>query len=210
MDLPDTSESLMKSFNSKFRNKIKRPIKAGLKCKIGGIELLNDFYDVFTVNMRDLGSPVHSKRFIKNVLDEFFQKTKIGIVYKGKQAIACILVIGFKEVLANPWAAALREYRNLRANTLQYWTLLEYACNNGYTSFDFGRSSPDEGTYKFKQKWGAEPTPLHWYNISMNGQMVDTASSKKSKFDKAIKLWQKMPVSFTKILGPSVRKHISL
>ena len=210
LELPETSELLMKSFNSKFRNKIKKPIKAGLKCKIGGIELLNDFYTVFAINMRDLGSPVHSKRFIENVLNEFLQKTKIGIVYNDKHPIAGILVMGFKNVLANPWASALREYSNLRANTLQYWTMLEYACDNSYTRFDFGRSSPDEGTYKFKQKWGAKPTPLHWYDISMNGQAVDTASSKKSKFDKAIKLWQKMPVGFTKILGPCVRKHISL
>jgi len=210
LELPETSELLMKSFNSKFRNKIKRPIKAGLKCKIGGIELLNDFYTVFTINMRDLGSPVHSKRFIENVLNEFSNKAKLGIVYKDNQPISCIMVIGFKNVLANPWASALREYSNLRANTLQYWTMLEYACDNSYIFFDFGRSSPDEGTYKFKQKWGAEPIPLHWYNISMNDQVADTASSKKSKFDKAIKFWQKMPVGVTKILGPFVRKYISL
>jgi serine/alanine adding enzyme len=210
LELPVTSDALMKSFNSKFRNKIKKPIKAGLKCKFGGIDLLDDFYNIFAINMRDLGSPVHSKRFIKNVLNEFPQKAKIGIVYKGKHPISCILVIGFKNVLANPWASALREYSNLRANTLQYWTMLEYACDNGYTSFDFGRSSPEEGTFKFKEKWGAKPTPLHWCTISMDGKAVDSAISKKSAFDNAIKIWQKMPVGFTKIIGPSVRKHISL
>ncbi|ACN15085.1 uncharacterized protein involved in methicillin resistance [Desulforapulum autotrophicum HRM2] len=210
LQLPETSEMLMKSFNSKFRNKIKRPIRDGLKCKTGGIELLNDFYTVFTINMRDLGSPVHSKDFIKNVLKEFPDKAKIGIVYKDKRPIACILVIGFKKMLANPWASSLREFANLRANTLQYWTMLEFACDNGYTCFDFGRSSPDEGTYKFKEKWGATSTPLHWYYTSMDGGVVDTASSKKAKFDAAIKLWQKMPVVFTKMIGPFIRKNISL
>ncbi len=71
-------------------------------------------------------------------------------------------------------------------------------------------SSKEEGTFKFKEKWGAKPTPLHWCTISMDGKAVDSAISKKSKFDNAIKIWQKMPVGFTKIIGPSVRKHISL
>lgn len=210
LELPDSSETLMQSFTSKFRNKIKKPIKMGLKCKTGGIELLNDFYTVFAINMRDLGSPVHSKQFIGNVLNEFPEKTKIGIVYKDDNPIACILVIGFKNVLANPWASALQDYKNLRANTLQYWTLLEYACDKGYTCFDFGRSSPDEGTYKFKENWGARSIPLHWYYISPDGREVVTESSKKSKFDAAIQIWQKIPVGITKIIGPSIRKNISL
>lgn len=210
LELPETSEILMSSFNSKFRNKIKRPIKAGLKCEMGGIELLDDFYTVFTINMRDLGSPVHSKQFIGNVLDQFSSQAKLGIVYKDNQPISGILVIGFKKVLANPWASALREYANLRANTLQYWTMLAYASDNGYDYFDFGRSSPDEGTFRFKEKWGAKPFPLHWYYISMDGKEIKTASSKKSKFGNAIKIWQKMPVGLTRILGPSIRKNISL
>lgn len=209
-ELPPNSVDLMKSFNSKFRNKIKRPLKAGLKCEIGGIELLDDFYKVFLINMRDLGSPVHSKQMLENVFNEFSGAAKLGIVYKESLPISCIMTIGFKNILANPWASALREYANLRANTLQYWTMLEYACDNGYTSFDFGRSSPDEGTFRFKEKWGAKPSPLHWYNISMDGKVLNTGSSKKSKFDNAIKIWQKIPVSFTKILGPPIRKHISL
>lgn len=210
MELPESSDALMKSFNSKFRNKIKKPMRAGLECRLGGLELLRDFYHVFAINMRDLGSPVHSKRFIENVLKEFPEKAKIGIVYMGKEPIACILVFGFQNVLANPWASALREYGNLRANTLQYWTLLEYACDNGYSFFDFGRSSPDEGTYKFKAQWGARPHPLHWHYIWVKGRPDDEDSSKKSKFEKAIQYWQMLPVPVTKIIGPAIRKHIGL
>ena len=44
------------------------------------LELLDDFYDVFLINMRDLGSPVHSKKLMKNVLEEFPDKARIVIV----------------------------------------------------------------------------------------------------------------------------------
>jgi serine/alanine adding enzyme len=93
---------------------------------------------------------------------------------------------------------------------LLYWTMLEYACNNGYKYFDFGRSTPDEGTYRFKQQWGAQSEPLHWQYISLNGKPANEKASEKSKFNKAIHYWQKLPVPVTGILGPMIRKNIGL
>ena len=68
----------MKSFKSKFRTKIKKPKKMGLNFRIGGVELLDNFYEVFLVNMRDLGSPVHSKKIIQNIFEEFSEKSIRG------------------------------------------------------------------------------------------------------------------------------------
>ena len=50
--LPESAEALMKSFKSKLRSQVKKPIKEGLKAKIGSLELLDDFYKVFSINMR--------------------------------------------------------------------------------------------------------------------------------------------------------------
>jgi len=210
LELPESSDTLMKSFKAKLRSQIKKPLKEGLSSKVGGLELLDDFYEVFLVNMRDLGSPVHSKKLMKNVLEEFPNKARIVIVYKENLPLACSLVIGFKDTLENPWASALREHSRLSPNMLLYWTMLEYACDKGYAYFDFGRSSPGEGTYKFKQQWGAKPNPLNWHYISLKGKSVDTETSEASKFDKAVQYWTKLPLSVTKIIGPMLRKHIGL
>ena len=210
LDLPDSSEALMKNFKAKLRSQIKKPIKEGLKAKIGGKELIDAFYNVFTVNMRDLGSPVHSKDLIRSVLEAFPGNARLVAIYKNKDAIACSLIIGFNHTLENPWASALRSYSPLGPNMLLYWTMLEYACDNGFKSFDFGRSTPEEGTYKFKEQWGAKPVPLHWYFFSLNGQPMANDTTDKSKFDNAIRYWQKLPVQLTKIVGPMIRKHIGL
>ncbi len=211
LELPESSEELMKSFKAKLRSQVKKPIKEGLTAKIGGKEFLDDFYKVFLINMRDLGSPVHSKRLMKNVLDEFPGKARIVTVYKENQVLACGFVIGFRNILENPWASALREYSHLSPNMLLYWTMLAYACDNDYAYFDFGRSSPDEGTYKFKAQWGATPTQLNWHNIYLNNPPPQHAeTSEKSRFDKAIEYWKKLPVSLTRIIGPMIRKHIGL
>jgi len=210
LDLPKSAEELMKIFRSKLRNKIKIPLKRGLFPKIGGIELLDDFYKVFSMNMRDLGSPVHSRNLLANVLKEFPERAKIVLVYKEKKPLAGSIIIGFRDVLENPWASFVRKYRSLHANMLLYWAMLEYGCENGYKSFDFGRSTPGEGTYTFKKQWGAKSTPLYWSTISSNGNIIEEELNIKSKFDKAIQCWKKMPVPITKIIGPRIRKHISL
>ena len=93
---------------------------------------------------------------------------------------------------------------------LLYWTMLEYACDKGFKRFDFGRSSPDEGTYKFKKQWGSEANQLYWHYISLNGKQIKAEGLEQSKFAKAIEYWQKLPVPVTKILGPVIRKHIGL
>jgi FemAB-related protein (PEP-CTERM system-associated) len=208
--LPDTSRNLMDSFKSKLRSQVKKPIKEGLYSRIGGIELLNDFYNIFSENMRDLGSPVHSKRLMSNVLYMFPDQAKIIIIYDDGTPVAASMIIGFKDVLENPWASSLRQFSRKSPNMLLYWTMLEFACDHGYRFFDFGRSTPDEGTYNFKAQWGAEPQKLYWYYITMDGRAIQDLPDEKSKFDKAIQYWQKLPLPVTKLFGPMIRKRIGL
>ncbi len=210
LPLPETSEILWGSFKSKQRNKIKKPLRADVKTLIGGEELLEDFYDVFSINMRDLGSPVHSKNLFKNVLREFPTKARVVMAYKNDKAVACGFFIGFKNVMENPWSSFLRGYSRLRPNYLLYWTMLQYASDYGFSFFDFGRSSPDEGTYKFKTQWGAKPEPLYWNYVKLSGKSINNVSTDKSRFDHLIYLWQKLPVNLTKVIGPLIRKYIGL
>jgi FemAB-related protein (PEP-CTERM system-associated) len=210
LDLPDTADDLMKGFKAKLRSQIRRPQKDGLTTVTGGIELLDDFYRVFAENMRDLGSPVHAKQFIAAVVTEFADKVRIITVRKGKDVYAAGITVGCGNILYNPWASSLRRHSSSSPNMLLYWAMLEYASNNGYAKFDFGRSTPGEGTWKFKQQWGAVEVPLHWLLLTQSPALEKPLSQQKSKFDVAMQLWQKMPVSLSKVIGPPLRKYIGL
>lgn len=198
LDLPDSSQRLLKSFKSKLRSQINKPLKEGLKYDCGGLELLDDFYRVFLVNMRDLGSPVHSKHMMENVLKHFKDEGRIFVVRQEDKPLAGGIVIGFRDTLWNPWASSLRGKGSLNPNMLLYWAMLEYACDHGYRFFDFGRSTPGVGTYKFKEQWGARPQLLYWYVLNFNNK------------SKAVDYWRKLPVPITKLFGPMIRKYINL
>lgn len=210
IDLSDDPSTLMKKFKPKLRSQIRKPIKEGLTAKIGNIELIDDFYSVFSENMRDLGSPAHSKKFIAETLKVFSNTANVFIVYSNRKPLAGSVTIGFKDTLSNPWASSLRRYSHLAPNMLLYWSMLEFACQNGYRRFDFGRSTIGEGTYKFKEQWGARPEPLYWYRFSKTGDQGWGNQSDKDRMSKAIEYWKKLPVPLTKIIGPRIRKYISL
>jgi FemAB-related protein (PEP-CTERM system-associated) len=208
LDLPGSSDALMKSFKSKLRNQINRPLKEGLKVKSGGAELVDEFYQVFLENMRDLGSPVHAKRLFENVVAEFQDKARIFLVHKAGLPLAAALTVGFNGTLENPWASALRRYSQLSPNMLLYWGMLDYAAQNAFALFNFGRSTPGEGTFKFKEQWGAHPGPLYWHSIG--GKNSEDGGGDVGRFKAAAAVWKGLPVWVTKILGPPLRKHISL
>jgi serine/alanine adding enzyme len=210
LDLPGSSEALMQGFKSKLRSQINRATKDGLTATSGGAELVDEFYRVFLENMRDLGSPVHSKALIQKVMAEFRDKARIFTVRKDSEPIAASLTVGFKDILENPWASSLRRFSRFSPNMLLYWSMLQYAADNGYSRFDFGRSTPGEGTYKFKEQWGAHPEPLYWHTISPGKQAANRDHDVRKSFQMAEAVWKRLPIVVTGWIGPSIRKYISL
>lgn len=204
LDLPETSEELWKSFKSKLRSQIRRPQKEGMNVKFGGLDELDVFYRIFSISMRDLGTPVYKKEFFRKILEEFHDTASICMVYFHGEPVGGALLTGFKDTLGVAWASTLRQYNYASPNMLLYWNMLEYACKEGYRKFDFGRSTPGSGTYRFKKQWGADIIQLYWYYWLSNGQELPELNPDNKKYDLAIKTWQKMPVWLTQLIGPHI------
>lgn len=208
LDLATDVEAQWKSFNPKLRNQIRKAEKNSLSVTVGGIESLGDFYEVFVRNMRDLGTPVYSPQFFASVLTAFPDCTRIITVYHQGKPVASGLITWFRDTVEIPWASSIRDYNPLCPNNLLYWTALQYALDNGFRKFDFGRSTPGEGTYKFKEQWGAKPILLNWQYLLPKGASLPELNNKNPKFEMAIRIWQKLPLSFTRVVGPHIVKNI--
>lgn len=209
LDLPEDEEALMKSFKAKLRSQIRRPLKENMYAKVGGLELLDAYYEIFSINMRDLGTPVYSKSFFKIILEKTPQNSHIVIVYteEGK-AIGCAFIIGYKSMMEIPWASTLRAYNKYSPNMMLYWTVLKTAIEKGYKQFDFGRCSRDTGTYRFKKQWGAIEKQLYWNYILPKGAELPQLNPDNPKYKMAINMWQKLPIFLTKIIGPQIVKSL--
>lgn len=207
--LPDHADDLWKSFPAKLRSQVQRPMKAGMSCRVGREESLDAFYAVFAANMRDLGTPVYAKKFFRNILRAFPDSSWICTVFteRGKP-VASGFLLGFKNVLEIPWASSLREYNKYGPNMMLYWEALKLACNRNFRVFDFGRSTPHEGTYRFKQQWGATPVSLYWQYWVKDNKPMPEINPKNPKYQLAIKIWKTLPLCITNTVGPVIVRNI--
>jgi serine/alanine adding enzyme len=208
LSLPNSPDDLWKAFPSKLRSQIRKPQKSGMTIRIGREEELSSFYHVFSVCMRDLGTPVYSRHFFGTILDRFPENTWICSVYLEDLPLASGFLAAFKDRLEIPWAASLRRYNSLSPNMLLYWCCLEFACNRGFRVFDFGRSTVEGGTYRFKEQWGAVQYPMNWhYWLAKEGTMPEINPG-NPRYRLAIEIWKKLPVPVTKVLGPPIVRNI--
>jgi CelD/BcsL family acetyltransferase involved in cellulose biosynthesis len=162
------------------------------------------------VNMRDLGSPVHGRRFFGAVLEEFADNAKLVLVrHQNGRSIGGGLCLFFRDRVLMPWASSLKEHRSACPNNLLYWEVIRQACEKGYRQFDFGRSSRGSGTYRFKKQWGASDQPLHWQAVpdTRRGSLMADAGDYRYRW--AAAAWSRLPVAISRLVGPVLRKHLS-
>ena len=216
--LPDTSEELLASFKSKLRSQVKKAGENPFEVRFGGQELLRDFYSVLSHNMRDLGTPVYSKNLFLQTLLSVGQSRSIPeahgspiaelcVVFLDQKPIAGALLVHHAQRTEVPSASALRAFNPTNVNMWMYWQLLQRAIEMGSTEFDFGRSTIGAGTYKFKEQWGAKPSPAIWQYYVRKGDPARMRPDDQGK-QKLIRLWKKLPVWLTKLLGPTIVRGI--
>ena len=205
--LPDSAQALWSELPSKLRSQVRRPGREGATAVAGGIELLPDFYRVFARNMRDLGTPVYGIGFFRTVLDHYPDAELVLVQHDG-EPVAGGLLLAHGDSLEIPWASSLRSHNRLGVNMLLYWRCLERAIERGCSTFDFGRSSVDSGTYRFKRQWGAEPAPCYWHYWLPDERPLPELSPDNPKYRLAIRLWQRLPLPVANRLGPHIVRNL--
>jgi serine/alanine adding enzyme len=204
---PD-AEQQWSALDRKIRNQVRKAEKSGLQAEEGGVELLPAFYEVFAHNMRDLGTPVYSRKLFREVLTRVPDASRLCVVRSEGRPVAASLVHWHGATIEVPWASALRAFNPMCANVFLYWHMVRAAIGRGMRTFDFGRSTPDEGTFHYKKQWGAEPRPLVWEYWTAKGNAVPQMNPGNPKFDLAIRTWQRLPIRVATALGPLVVRNI--
>jgi serine/alanine adding enzyme len=198
-------ELTWKALDAKTRNLVRKAQSFGMTADFGGAVYLEDFYAVFAHNMRELGTPVYSRKFFSEIFQAFPRDTFLCRIRHEGIIIASSFLCGFRERIEAVWSSSFHTQFHLKPNMFLYWSLLSHFGPKGYRLFDFGRSSIGSGTYAFKQQWGAQPVPLYWDTwLSGAGSELPERNPENPKYKLAIRIWQKLPLPITKLVGPRV------
>lgn len=207
LPLPADEDRLWKGLDPKVRNQVRKGERQGFSVEWGGTEQLEAFYAVLARNMRDLGSPVFGRQLFAEILRTFASDAELCVVRDGARPVAAALLLHGRGVTEVPSASSLKDYNPTSVNMLMYWHLLRRAVARGQRVFDFGRSTIDGPTYRFKKQWGAVPSPAMWQYHVRQGSPGEMRPD-HPRYRLAIRAWQRLPVALTRWLGPQIVRGI--
>jgi CelD/BcsL family acetyltransferase involved in cellulose biosynthesis len=157
-----------KTFNRlkpSVRNKIRSADRSGVTIARAETEdeLTRTFYALHTATRRRLGVPVQPRRYFSLLWRRVLQ-AGLGfllVAKAGGRPVAGAVFLGWKGTVVYKYGASDADAWKLRPNNAVLWHAINWASENGYSTFDFGRTeSGNEGLREFKRGWGTEETPL--------------------------------------------------
>ncbi len=205
LNLGGSEEELWRRLPSERRNRIRKGQKQGLSASFPGAEGLADFYGVFATNMRDLGSPVHSLAFFREVLGQLGDHARIVIVRYQGQPVGAGLMLLFAGMISMPWVSSLRRFFDRCPNQVLYWEAMRFGIGHGYRVLDLGRSSRGSGTFEAKRQWGGQPVQLYWH---YHPASAEPPGEDVRRLGWAARLWRRLPVPMANTVGPWLRRAL--
>jgi FemAB-related protein (PEP-CTERM system-associated) len=210
VDLVAEPEVLLASYSSNHRNHIRRSQKRGFFVRFGHLELLDHAYDVLARSMQELGSPYHSKTYLRAMAESLGEKLEFAVVYdKSGSLVGSGVFIFHGQVVTNLHANILRKYRSDYAGEFFYWSLIEHYGQKGLKTFDLGRSLMGSGNEIFKLKWNPDKKTLAYWYFLPPGKNMPELNQKNPKFQLAIAIWKHLPFPIVRYLGPSLIRGLA-
>ncbi len=212
LQLDSEEQAQWKALGSKVRNQTRKASQSGLAPGPSGSarERVADFFAPFAVNMRDLGSPAHARRFYDVAASVFGDRLSIHLAMLGDRSVGGLVAIDYAGTVTVPWASTLRAERARCPNNLIYWEAIRWAIARGARWFDFGRSPRDSGTHRFKLGWGAVERELAWVRLDRDGvPLSESSAGPGSLLQRLAQVWTRLPVSAATAVGARLRPYIS-
>ncbi len=205
-DLSPGPEKLLAGLPRDTRYIVRKSLKAGLTWT-EDLDL-DEFYEVYARSVHRLGTPVFSRKLFARLLREFPAQCRIFGVRKDGRPIAGVLCFYFRDLVLPYYGGALSEFYKDSPNNFMYWNLIAQSCQEGYRSFDFGRSKEGTGSFRFKSSWSMQVTPLPYRYQLVRTKEIPQLSPVDQKFQLPVALWKRLPFAWTKVLGPKLIQWI--
>jgi FemAB-related protein (PEP-CTERM system-associated) len=202
-----SEEANLNAIPRKQRRMTRQGLRHGLRPEFG-LHHLDRFYDIYAHSVHSLGSPVFPRRLFHAISQEFGKDCELLTIWKDSAPVSGVLTLLFEDQALPYYGGARQEALAFAVNDFMYWELLCHAAKAGYLTFDFGRSREGTGAYNFKRHWGFEPVPLPYQYVLADGAQMPDVSPSNPKMRLAVRLWKRLPLPLTKLVGPRLTKYL--
>jgi FemAB-related protein (PEP-CTERM system-associated) len=202
------NEENMKDIPRKQRAMVRKGIDNGLVSVIDAN--VDRLYEMYAVSVRNLGTPVFSKKLFQCLHEEFAPKLcEILTVEHNGVAVSSVMNFFFRDEVLPYYGGGTHAARAVAANDFMYWSVMSRAVSeHGSKIFDFGRSKVGTGSYSFKKNWGFEAEPLHYEFRMANGGDLPDINPLNPKYRLMIESWKRLPMPLANFIGPFISKNL--
>ena len=202
VDLPASAEEILRTFSPNHRNHVRKSLKKNFSVQFGRLDLLDDVYAGLSRSMHELGSPYHSKAYLKTMAERLGENLEFAVLRDAQKKICGSGVfITQGETVSNLHANILKDARSDYAGEFLYWSVIERGIEKKLKAFDLGRSLIGSGNETFKMKWAPRRLPLdYWYWLAPN-HSLPSVNQHNPKFRLAVAVWKKLPAFLVNTFG---------
>jgi FemAB-related protein (PEP-CTERM system-associated) len=202
---PD-DETNLKRIPRKQRAMVRKAMNKGLTSYLA--DDVATLYDIYALSVRNLGTPVFTKRLFEELKRGFGEACQILVITHGDTPVAAVMSFRDGRVIRPYYGGGTAAARGLAANDFMYWEVMRRARADGCDTFDFGRSKVGTGAYDFKKNWGFTPVPLCYEYALLKARSVPETNPTNPKYRAAIAVWKRLPVAATKWIGPPIARGL--
>lgn len=188
------------------RAEVRRAAQFGLSYEID--DGVDRFYGVFAQSMRNLGTPIYSINYFRNLKTQFGSDCEIMTALHEGRAVSSMITFYFGEEAHPYYIGYTNSARELRANHFICWEAMRRACERQCRVFDFGRSKRGTGSFYFKKNWGFEPRALHYEYKLLRRTEPPMVNPLNPKFTTLISIWKRLPIPLANFVGPFVARNL--
>lgn len=204
LSLQPVEQQQWQHFSSNLRRKINKAGRNGYVVKMGGVELLQEFYPVYARHMRSLGSGALQRSFFENLLSDYNSEGGMAVVFiisKGRHIAGGAINLSYQGFYENGWFATRRKDQKQYASYLLHHEMIRHAIATGCHTYSFGRSTRNGGVHQFKQQWGTSELSLHWLTYPQ-----PVMNLRKQSWIRV--LWKKLPYPLGNRFGNYIAKWV--
>lgn len=202
---PDPDKNFQ-AIGAKRRNMVRRGMRAGLEIDLD--QDVDRHYRLYAEMVRNLGTPVFSRRYFELLKDVFGDDCEILTVTHGRRAVSAMLSFHFRDELLAYYGGGVRQARSIKSNDYLYWALMQRAVERGARIFDAGRSKRGTGSFNFKSYWGWQPRPLHYEYRLLGAKAIPNLSPANPKYRPLINAWKRLPLPLARAIGPMLARNL--
>lgn len=199
-EISEDHEVNLKAIPRKQRAEVRKGISANLETISN--QDIDLFYSIYAQSVRNLGTPVFAKKYLRVLIDVFGDAFDVTTVAHEGQSLTSVLSFYYKDQILPYYGGGIGAARRYSAYPYMYWKLMERAADKGIRVFDFGRSMAGGGAYAFKKNFGFTPEalPYHYHLVKADGVPDMDPDNPRNKF--LTSAWKKLPMPIANMVGP--------